>query len=51
MQVYRIIRRKDNISVSGLIAVCKALQVQPREIFDFKLDLPKHLPLRRNRRS
>lgn len=50
-QVYRIIRGKNNISVSGLIAVCKALEVQPREIFDFNLEFPKYLPLRRNRKS
>jgi DNA-binding Xre family transcriptional regulator len=50
-QVYRIIRGTNNISVSGLIAVCKALEVQPREIFNFNLEFPKHLPSRRNRKS
>jgi len=50
-QVYRIIRGTNNISVSGLIAVCKALEIQPREIFNFNLEFPRHLPLRRNRKS
>jgi DNA-binding Xre family transcriptional regulator len=47
-QVYRIVRGKNNISVSGLIAVCKALEIQPSEIFDFQIDIPKHSPTRKN---
>lgn len=46
-QVYRIVRGKNNISLSGLIAVCKALEIQPNEIFNFKLKIPKHSPLRK----
>ncbi|TJZ63007.1 helix-turn-helix transcriptional regulator [Sphingobacterium olei] len=49
-QVYRIIRGSNNISVSGLIAVCKALEIQPSEVFTFALEIPKHLPLRRDRK-
>ena len=50
-QVYRIVRGTNNISVSGLIAVCKALEVQPTEVFDFKIEIPKHLPTRKERKS
>lgn len=50
-QVYRIIRGKNNISVSGLMAVCKALEIQPSEIFDFELTMPKYPPLRKQRKG
>jgi DNA-binding Xre family transcriptional regulator len=36
-QVYRVIRGTNNISVSHLLAVCRALEVKPIQIFDFKL--------------
>lgn len=49
-QVYRIIRGKNNMSVSGLIAVCKALEIQPSEVFNFNIEIPKHLPLRKDRK-
>lgn len=49
-QVYRIVRGENNMSVSGLIAVCKALEVQPSEIFNFSIEIPKHLPLRKIRK-
>jgi len=47
-QVYRIIRGVNNISVSGLIAVCIALEIQPSEIFNFEIKIPKHNPTRKN---
>ena len=50
-QVYRIIRGNQNISVSGLIAVCKALEIQPTEIFDDEIAIPKYLPLRKQRKT
>jgi DNA-binding Xre family transcriptional regulator len=50
-QVYRIVRGKKNISVSGLIAVCKALEIQPKEVFDFKLIIPKYPALRKQRKG
>ncbi len=50
-QVHRIVRGSNNMSVSGLIAVCKALEIQPREVFDFEIKIPKHLPLRRDRKA
>lgn len=49
-QVYRIVRGSNNISVSGLIAVCKALEIQPSEVFNFEVRIPKHLPLRKDRK-
>ncbi|NGF56532.1 helix-turn-helix transcriptional regulator [Parapedobacter sp. SGR-10] len=49
-QVYRIIRGKNNISVSGLLAVCRALEIQPFEVFNFKLEIPKYLPTRKERK-
>lgn len=50
-QVYRIIRGKNNISISGLIAVCKALEIQPKELFKFELKIPKYPPVRKERKG
>lgn len=50
-QVYRIVRGENNISVSGLIAVCKALEIQPSQIFDFTIDIPKYPDVRKLRKS
>jgi len=50
-QVYRIVRGTNNISVSGLIAVCKALEIQPSEIFNFTITIPKYSPVRKEMRS
>jgi DNA-binding Xre family transcriptional regulator len=49
-QVYRIVRGENNISVSGLIAVCKALEVQPSQIFNFIIDIPKYPEVRKLRK-
>ncbi|KKX46706.1 MULTISPECIES: helix-turn-helix domain-containing protein [unclassified Sphingobacterium] len=49
-QVYRIVRGENNMSISGLIAVCKALEVQPSDVFNFSVEMPKHLPLRKDRK-
>lgn len=50
-QVYRIVRGSNNISVSGLIAVCKALEIQPSSLFDFEIDLPKYTAVRKIRKG
>lgn len=50
-QVYRIIRGTNNMSVSGLIAVCKALEVQINEVLNFDIEIPKHPLLRRERKT
>lgn len=47
-QVYRIVRGQNNISVSVLIAVCKALELQLSDLFNFKIDIPKYQETRRN---
>jgi DNA-binding Xre family transcriptional regulator len=49
-QVYRIVRGKNNVSISHIIAVCKALEIQPRDIFDFEIVIPDHFPLRKHRK-
>src|SRR5690554_7891842 len=41
-QVYRIVRRENNISVSGLIAICKALEIQPKEVFTMEFEIPNY---------
>lgn len=48
-QVYRIVRGVNNISVSGLVAVCKALEVQPSEVFNFTVSISKYPPVRKER--
>jgi len=50
-QVYRIVRGQNNISVSGFIAVCKALEIQPSEVLNFEIKLPHYPPLRRHRKG
>jgi transcriptional regulator with XRE-family HTH domain len=50
-QVYRIVRGKNNVSVSHLIAVCKALEIQPSIIFDFEIEIPKFPGLRKEFKS
>ncbi len=50
-QVYRIVRGKNNISVSGLYAVFKALEIQPQDVLDFKIVIPEYLPLRKKRKA
>jgi len=50
-QVYRIVRGKNNVSVSHLIAVCKALEIQPSTIFDFEIAIPKFPGLRKELKS
>lgn len=46
-QVYRIVRGTNNISVSGFIAVCMALEVQPGEVMNFKIQIPKYPSVRK----
>jgi len=46
-QVYRIVRGTNSMSISGFIAVCKALEVQPSEVFNFKVEIPVYPPTRK----
>ncbi|WPU95757.1 helix-turn-helix transcriptional regulator [Mucilaginibacter sabulilitoris] len=50
-QVYRLLRGKNNFSFSHFIAVCKALEVQPLDILNFEISLPKYPPVRRVRKQ
>lgn len=50
-QVYRIVRGKNNVSVSHIIAVCKALEIQPSVVFSFTVAIPKHSALRKDLKS
>jgi DNA-binding Xre family transcriptional regulator len=50
-QVYRIVRGENNISVSGLFAVCKALEVQPAEVLNFEIAVPKYPDVRKQRKG
>jgi DNA-binding Xre family transcriptional regulator len=47
-QVYRIVRGTNSMSVSGFIAVCKALEVQPAEVLNFKIKIPNYPPTRKD---
>lgn len=49
-QVYRIVRGENNMSVSGLIAVCIAIEIHPKDLFDFEIEIPKHQALRKHRK-
>ena len=50
-QVYRIMRGENNMSVSGFIAVCAALETQPAEVLNFKIEIPSYLPARKDRKK
>lgn len=50
-QVYRIVRGTNNMSVSGFIAVCMALEVQPVEVLNFKVQIPKYPAVRKLRKG
>jgi len=47
-QVYRIVRGNNNMSVSGFLAICKALEVHPSKVLDFDFEIPKYPPTRKN---
>lgn len=47
-QVYRIVRGTNSMSVSGFIAVCRALEVQPAQVLNFKVKIPTYPPTRRD---
>jgi len=46
IQVYRIVRGSKNTSLSNVIAVIRAAEFQPHEIFVFKISIPDYPPLR-----
>ena len=50
-QVWLILSGKSNFAISNLEAIAKALEVHPRELLDFEFEIPKHSPLRKDRKS
>jgi DNA-binding Xre family transcriptional regulator len=50
-QVYRIVRGSNNTSISNLLKVCTALELQPIEVFNFEISIPKFPPLRKDRKA
>jgi transcriptional regulator with XRE-family HTH domain len=50
-QVYRIVRGTNNVSVSHIIAVSRALEIHPRELFDFEFKIIKQPPTRKQRKG
>ncbi|MXV50350.1 helix-turn-helix domain-containing protein [Pedobacter sp. HMF7647] len=50
IQIGRIERGTSNTSISNLAAIAQALEVHPKELFDFDFKLKKHSPLRKDRR-
>ena len=45
-QIYRIVRGTKNTSLSNVIAVIRAAEFQPSEIFTFEISIPDYPPLR-----
>lgn len=45
-QIYRIVRGTRNTSFSNIIAVIRAAELQPADILNFEIEIPKYPPLR-----
>lgn len=45
-QIYRIVRGTANTSLSNVMAVIRAAELQPREVFDYDIDIPEYPQLR-----
>ncbi len=50
-QVYRIMRGNNNMSITGLVAVCRALEIQVSEVLDISIKIPKHPLVRKERKG
>lgn len=50
-QIGNIERGISNTSISNISAIAKALEVHPRELLDFEFNIPKHPPLRKDRKG
>lgn len=50
-QIWKILSGESNVTVSSLEAVARALEVHPRELFDFDFDVPKNAPTRKDRKK
>lgn len=51
IQIFRIVRGKNNTSLSNVMAVIKAAEFQPFEIFTFNIEIPDYPPLRKYRQD
>lgn len=49
IQIYRIVRGTKNTSLSNIIAVIRAAEFQPSEVFDFQIVIPEYPALRKDR--
>ena len=49
-QIGNIERGISNTSVSNIAAIARALEVHPKELLDFDFDIPKNVPLRKDRK-
>lgn len=50
-QVWNLLSGKNNPTISSIEAICKALEIHPKELFDFVFEIPKHPPLRKERKG
>jgi transcriptional regulator with XRE-family HTH domain len=46
-QVWRLLNGQHNFAISNIEAIANALQVHPRELFDFDFQLTKQPPTRK----
>lgn len=51
IQIFRIVRGKNNTSLSNVMAVIKAAGFQPYEIFTFNIEIPEYPPLIKDRKD
>lgn len=50
-QVWLLLSGKSNFAISNLEAIAKALEVHPKELLDFDIELSKYPPLRKDRKK
>ena len=50
-QVWRLLNGQHNFAISNIEAIANALQVHPKELFNFDFELVKQPPSRKERKS
>jgi len=50
-QVWRLLNGQHNFAISNIEAIANALQVHPKELFDFDFKMVKHPPTRKERKG
>ena len=50
-QVWLMLSGKSNFAISHLEAIANALEVHPKELFNFDFELTKHPPTRKERKG